>query len=264
MKHRSMQLAVLGLLFWFSCAPFPDIPIDPISGQLPDNEPTETNSEDTQVDFSASDSTPVTDGDSSETVRNESSESLPPPVPEPETLVINELYYDAPGGDTDGVLFVELFGTESSAIGGYQLRFVNGDNGDVTEVIELAEDSELREDGFFVIVDGRTGALDTTQVSDFDFIDNFDPQNGPDGVQLIDRNGGLLDSVAYGEGSVATSSDGLPLGEGLPAIDVAAGHSLARDPLGTDTDDNAFDFIENILPSPGTSDVDELLSEEPI
>lgn len=269
-----MRMAVLGMtLAGIACAPFPDIPIDPISGVPDEKVLPEESSEAGQADFSASDNAPDTGGnadtaDNTEgAIQNEPSEvptQAPPPVPEPESLVINELYYDAPGGDTDGVLFVELFGTENTAIGGYQIRFVNGDNGDVTELIELPDESEIRDDGFFVIADGRTGALNTTQVEGFDFIDNFDPQNGPDGVQLLDGEGGLLDSVAYGEGSVTSSTDGIPLGEGSSAIDAAGGHSLTREPLGVDTDDNAIDFIENLLPSPGTDEVTELLPEEPL
>ncbi len=114
------------------------------------------------------------------------------------TVVINELYYDAPGSDTDGVLFVELYGTPQLALSGYQVLFINGDNGGVTDVLALPDGSQIAADGFFVIADGRTGALDTTQVSAYDWIDNFDPQNGPDGILLLDPVGSVADSLVYG------------------------------------------------------------------
>lgn len=173
----------------------------------------------------------------------------------PPQLVINELYYDHPGSDTDGVLFAELYGPTGLDLSGYQILFVNGDDGAITKVIQLPEGAAIQGNGFYVVADGRTGALDTTQVANADFIDNFDPQNGPDGVQLIDAEGSLMDTLAYGEGVVATAENGLALGEGSPAPDVAGGQSLAREPAGADTDNNAADFVVNTVPSPGEASV---------
>jgi len=229
--HAFVVLLLAGSIFCsaLGCAPFPDI--EATSHEAPFSTESES--------LGASDEAAE-------------AEAEWPDVPTPETLVINEIYYDAPDSDTDGVLFVELFGTASTAIGGYQIHLVNGANGAITDVLELPADAMIRDTGLFVIADGRTGALQTTQVADYDYIDNFDPQNGPDGVQLLNREGEVIDSVIYGEGVVMLSEDGLLLGEGEAAVDVSSGHSLTRHTLGGDTDDNATDFVENLAPSPGS------------
>lgn len=231
------------LIFCMACAPFPDLPTI-LEETLPSEE--EKSQE---------------EGETSETVDVSSAEDAAPApsLPEPSQLVVNEIYYDAPASDTDGELFVELYGTPETSIGEYQVRFVNGSDGKVSEVIELPERALINSDGYFVIADGRTGALDTTQVELFDWLDNFDPQNGPDGIQVLSRQGALLDSVVYGEGAITFSDDGLPLGEGAAAPDVTGGHSLSRFPAGADTDDNGSDFFENTAPSPGTGELADFI-----
>lgn len=170
--------------------------------------------------------------------------------PRPENLVLNEIYYDAPSADTDGEVFIELAGSPGGWLSAYQVRMVNGSDGSLTDVIELPDTAFVNDAGFFVIADGRTGALETTQVPQFDWIDNFDPQNGPDGMQLLDDNGMLVDSVVYGDGAVQLAEDGLILGEGSPAPDVGGGLSISRFPVGFDTDENSIDFLEG-TPTPG-------------
>ena len=185
--------------------------------------------------------TDPSNGDSSDTTQD---------YPRPEHLVLNEIYYDAPSADTDGELFIELAGSPGGWLAAYQIRMVNGSDGGFTDVIELPDTAFVNDAGLFVIADGRTGALETTQVSQFDWIDNFDPQNGPDGMQLLDEGGFLLDSVVYGDGAVQLSEDGLIVGEGSPAPDVSGGRSISRFPAGFDTDENSIDFLEGV-PTPG-------------
>jgi hypothetical protein len=87
-----------------------------------------------------------------------------------------------------------------------------------------------------------------------DLIVNFDPQNGPDGVQLLDDAGVLIDAVGYGEPIVELAENGLVAYEGTPAMDVGSGMSIAR--VDTfDTDDNSLDFIQLEVPSPGVVEV---------
>ena len=166
-------------------------------------------------------------------------------------IVINEIYYDAPTTDTDGLLFVKLFGTPGDAIGGFKIIFLNGDNGTPSDTVVLPDGALIGDDGFYVVADSRTNDLLATQVPRADFIDNFDPQNGPDSVQLVDGNGTLQDAIGYGAVPTAKSASGLPMWEGHPAVDVANGHSLSRKILGVDTDDNAADFVELTTPTPG-------------
>lgn len=174
------------------------------------------------------------------------------PSEEGGSVFLNEIYYDIPGADGDGVLFVELFGTPGKNISGYQIIFLNGENGKKVDSIQLPDDARLGEDGFFVIADSRTGSSTTTQVVGADLIDNFDPQNGPDAVQLLDSAGALLDAVGYGEGIVSSSEAGLPLFEGLPSVDVPEGHSLERVEKGSDQDENSLDWVDREIPTPGS------------
>jgi hypothetical protein len=168
----------------------------------------------------------------------------------PAHLVLNELFYDANGDETDGQLFVELYGEEETDISDYSIVFINGSNGVVTESIELPEGSLIAPDGLFLIADKRTGTDDQTNVPNADLLDNFDPQNGPDCVQLLDHNSALLDAVGYGEPLPEVGENGLACFEGLPAIDASAGQSISR-LEGSDTNDNVTDFQILETPTPG-------------
>lgn len=166
-------------------------------------------------------------------------------------VVINEIYYDAVGSDTDGVVFVELYGDPDLPIGGAKLNFVDGGDGSVDDTITLPEGARIAADGFYIVADARTGSATVTNIPGADLIDNFDPQNGPDAVQLLDRSESLLDAVAYGEGVVPTAENGLATFETAAAMDVINGHSLERIAPGVDTDDNAVDFVDRETPTPG-------------
>ncbi len=176
-----------------------------------------------------------------------------PNDPEPGFVVINEIYYDAVGSDTDGILFVELYGTAGLSVAGCRVAFVNGDTGATTDSITLPEDAEVGGDGFYLIADSRDGQTGVSQVVGADLVDNLDPQNGPDAVQLFDRGGGLLDALGYGEGILTPQVEGNPTMEGTPAPDVASGHSLERASPGVDTDNNLADFVDRPVPTPGGS-----------
>lgn len=176
-----------------------------------------------------------------------------PPIfgPAPTALVLNEFLYDGKVSETDGEAFVELFGTPGTDISLYQVLFINGDNGEEIERVTLPPNSLLGTDGIFLIADLKTGSTNASGVPGADFLDQFDPQNGPDGIQLLNRDGELLDTVVYGPGAASSAANGLALGEGAAAADVAGGHSLSRIG-GVDSGDNAADFIDLAAPSPGT------------
>jgi len=173
------------------------------------------------------------------------------PAPtEASTIVLNEVLYDGLVSDTDGENFVELAGTPGMALGGFKIVLVNGADGATTESITLPDGSKMPSDGIFVVADLRTSSTTTSKVANVDLLDNFDPQNGPDGILLLDAGGILRDSLAYGTGAVPTTSSGMNLGEGSPALDVAGGHSLSRVEA-LDTNDNAHDFTDLSVPTPG-------------
>lgn len=169
----------------------------------------------------------------------------------PDVLVINEILYDVVGSDTDGHVFIELSGTDGGNIAGYKINLVKGSDGTIDKTITLPAGAVMGDDGLFVIADAKTGVADQTFVTRADFIDNFDPQNGPDCVQLVDDNGALVDALGYGTPLVAHAENGLPCFEGTPAVDVASGSSLSR-VNGKDTNDNGMDFIALGHPTPGT------------
>ncbi len=244
MKVNNVVVGFIMVFVGSACANFPEIA--DISNQN-DSNTAEASNTSPPDNASASQSSEQGAGSTPTGAGSEPAE----PLIDPQGLVLNEILYDVPGSDTDGVLFVELYAQVGGNLEGYGVRFVNGGDGKITDRIDLPAGTEIGDAEFFVIADGRTGALDTTQVSNYNFIDNFDPQNGPDGVQLIDRNHSVIDSVVYGTGGVNVSDDGLSVGEGLPALDVESGWSLTRTEPGLDTDDNETDFIGIEVPTPG-------------
>lgn len=170
--------------------------------------------------------------------------------PKPEFLKINEILYDGIESESDGEAFIELFGPPGSDISSYEISLINGSNGTETDEIVLPTNSLIGTDGIFVIADLETGSTTTTKVENYDYLDHFDPQNGPDGLILRDREGFILDSLVYGEGSVPQTASGEVLGEGNPALDAGPGHSLSR-MEGQDTNNNSTDFLKLENPTPG-------------
>lgn len=157
--------------------------------------------------------------------------------------LISEVYYDAVGSD-DGVSFVELYGAPGTLLDGLSVEVVNGADGAV--VATLALTGSFGVDGLFVVAD-RTASGESA-IAEADQLLNFDIQNGPDSL-LLRAAEGILDAVGFGE-----FADGeVFAGEGLPAVDVAAGSSLARRFADADTDDNAADFLELAAPTPGSA-----------
>lgn len=169
-------------------------------------------------------------------------------------LVINELFYDSVLPDADGNVFVELFGASGADIGGYTVRFVNGADGKKTGEVILPQGTFIPEDGFFVIADAKTGSPAETNVNNADFIANFDPQNGPDAVLLISPAGEVIDALGYGPLTRSASDTGLGIYESAPAQSAQSGSSLSRVEM-RDTGNNSTDFVINISPSPGSSEV---------
>ena len=178
----------------------------------------------------------------------------------PAQVVINEVYYDAPGGD-GGQVFVEIFGPAGFDVSGYTIQSIEGAGTGAStcnpDTFTFPAGTLIPADGFLVVADDDgTG---NTLVANADFIvGDMDLENGADAVQLLDAAGNYVDAVAYGnvDTSVGTASacNGQPWFEGAPARDVFAPLSIERVPAGTDTDDNAADFTPN-NPTPGVGAV---------
>ncbi len=171
-------------------------------------------------------------------------------------VVINEVYYDAPGGD-DGQVFVELYGPGGFDISGWTVQGIEGTTSSPAtcnpDTFTFPNGTLIPNDGFVVVADEQNGT-GTTMVANADFIvGDMDLENGPDAVALIDNNGRVVDSVAYGavDTTVTVSPcTGGPWFEGNPARDVFAPLSIERCPAGTDTNNNDVDFTAN-NPTPG-------------
>jgi len=175
-------------------------------------------------------------------------EAQPEPEPEetakpPVELYLNEIYYDAPDADTNGDLFIELKGTPLGDVSNYKIILVNGDDGAAYTTITLPTGAKIGESGFYVVADAKSGTTNQTNVPIYDFITNFDPQNGPDGVQLLGKNGQLTDHLCYGDVTLEKAQNGLPICGETKAPDAPAGSSIERTGEGI--------FIVSDLPSPG-------------
>ena len=149
------------------------------------------------------------------------------PAPIPATkLLFYEIYYDAPGSDADGGLFIKLQGDPGNSVTGYKIVMVNGEDGKIYDTSPISKEAVVGPDGFYTVTP-------------------MDPQNGPDCLQLLSPQGTLADVVGYGTPLVATAENGLDCYLGNPAPDVSAGQSLIRNPNTSSVGDNSVDWISN-------------------
>jgi hypothetical protein len=155
-----------------------------------------------------------------------------------DSIVIQEVCYDGASSDA-AEAFTELLGTPGMDLTGWLLVGIDGADGSVYRSLSLSG-AVVPDDGILVIATSSASGL---VLAARDFVLNVDWQNGPDAIRLIDPSGTVMDALAYGAG--------LTLGEGQAAADVAAGWSLTRDFCGTDTGDNATDFLGVASPTPG-------------
>ena len=169
---------------------------------------------------------------------------LPAAAQSGSTVRIQEVLYDGSGTDSEEA-FTEITGPPGKALTGWSLVGVNGSNGKAYRTISL-DGATIPADGVLVIAHANaTGAVLTHR----DTTANVDWQNGPDAVQLLNTQGGVVDTVdalQYGDAGQYNA------GEGSPAPTVTAGQSLSRSADGSDTDDNLADFSPQDTPTPGT------------
>jgi hypothetical protein len=159
----------------------------------------------------------------------------------PAGLVINELYYTT-GESGDPGAFIELKGPAGLDLKCFALKAINGAGCEQYALIALT--GSIKAGGYYVVAaDQAVAGADLVAAA-------ADLQNGPDAVELVYRaSSGTdlhVDGVGYGEGAATC-----PGGEGVPAVDVESGYSLARLPDGADTQDNSADLHACDTPTPG-------------
>lgn len=149
-------------------------------------------------------------------------------------LVVNEVLYDPPGADA-GREFVELLNTspEAVALAGLELETADGARPGTWRRVWAGTSGTLAP-GALLLVAGDSLPAPAHLTADL--------QNGPDAIR-VRRGTEVLDTLGYG--LLVDPS----LFEGRPAPDVTNA-SLARVPDGSDTGNNAADFI-TAAPTPG-------------
>lgn len=169
-------------------------------------------------------------------------------------VVINEVFYDPTGANTNGDVFVELAAGGGTFIGGGRVRPFDQAGMPITaSTVTFTTGTRVPVDGLYVVADATSTSSTTTNVPNADQVANFHPQVGAgDGIQLQDASLAVLDVVQYGAGGTAMLTDGTAAVEGTFAVDAPEASSIARAAFSTDTNDNATDFVADSTPSAGT------------
>ncbi len=171
--------------------------------------------------------------------------ATPTTIPASPDLVINEVEYDSVQSGSDAAYeWVELYNNASSPL---ELAAWTISDNMATDSIPAVT---ILANGFVVIAASEDFYTNYPSFTgDIVFVADAKIGNGlsNDGDRLIlrDSAGMVIDQMSYG--TDATVFD-------PPCPDVAAGHSLEREPMGYDTD-QADDFVERAFPSPGSAPI---------
>lgn len=176
----------------------------------------------------------------------------PTPTPSPQgSVVINEVYYDPdsnhiqpPQADEKDFEWVELYNVSGSTVNLKDWKIV--DNSGIERTVSTSN-RDLTPGQFAILAKAANVFTLWTIPSEAEKIplgENFGNglANTDDRVILKDNNGTIVDQMSYGDDVTAFSP---------AAPDVAEGHSLERNPVGTDTN-TAADFVDRNPPTPGT------------
>jgi hypothetical protein len=165
-------------------------------------------------------------------------------------VMINEIDYDQPGGDT--AEFIELYnsGTNSVLLDGYTLDLINGTNGSAYNSFDLS--------GLFISEGGYLVLCSDTQAvanCDIDVSSGSWLQNGGDNGDAVALLLGdtLVDSVVYD--SIGSELGAFAEGNSFTGADSGSiTMSIARLPNGIDTNVNADDFNSACI-TPGSANI---------
>jgi hypothetical protein len=170
---------------------------------------------------------------------------------QPGDIVINEVYYDPDlehihpnNADENTFEWVELYNNSVSTIN--LKNWVITDNSGTERTISTSN-RNLDPGQFAILVKAANVFTQWTIPSEAEKIQLGEIfgnglANTDDRVILKDNNGNLIDQMSYGGDITAYDPS---------SADVVEGHSLEREPDGTDTD-TAADFVNRTIPTPGS------------
>jgi hypothetical protein len=162
------------------------------------------------------------------------------------TVKLNELLPD-PEGEDDGAEWIELYnaGVSSQPLDGWSIEIAKSDWADFAYAIPAGVAIAA---GAFLVIGGADAEVDLAA----DDLTLGNAASAPDGVRIVDCEKGVQDTVLYAD---PTDEIDEPLLDDIGATTVAAlpheSLSVGRSIDGSDTDDNASDFLEDLPPTPG-------------
>jgi len=158
-------------------------------------------------------------------------------------LVVNEVDYDQPGGDS--AEFVEIKNVSGSAVdlSAYTLELINGSGATAYQSIALPAVS-LGAGGFFVV------CADAATVANCDLDTISSIQNGAPDVVALTLAGEVIDTVSYEGDTAAPYTEGSGAGLEDSGATGEDNKGISRVPDGVDTDQNNVDFA-SVCITPG-------------
>jgi hypothetical protein len=171
-------------------------------------------------------------------------------------LVINEFDYEQNGEDATDFIELYVVGDQTVEMGDFRLELIDGATGGAYQTYELALAIDQLHPGEMLIL-GPPSIVTPLQASAATLMTsgNFLQNGGTDGdaIRVVRTAGGLnkvMDAVSY-EAPVFLANEG-ESHVGFDGEFLEEGQSFLRCPDGTDTNDNALDFIAG-PPSPGAA-----------
>ena len=168
------------------------------------------------------------------------------PAPPPAFAVINEVVYN--DYEEDNAEFVEIVSEPGRGLEDFTLVHYDGATGDVVWAIDLPY-ALIPESGILVIGDAGVDGL-YADWADHGITDADALENGAESLVLYTGWDGEspapYDAVGWGDGAAVFRGEGDP----APKIEDHWNNSIGRYPDGTDTDNNADDFVQSWWPTP--------------
>ncbi len=178
-------------------------------------------------------------------------------------VVINEVFYDSPGTEPDEE-WIEIYNPTSTPVnisGWYLTDDPSYESPGGEGSYRFPNGTIIQADSFIVVAyNGTAFYAKYNFYPDFEFVNTTSSVpdmvvvstgialgNSGDDIHLFDSSGVEIDVVWYGS---CGDLDYAPYNQ-TAAPDVAAGHSIGRNPDGNDTDNCTADFADYANPTPG-------------